>query len=706
MTLPEELTMAFPGVRGGAVLVIGLIVLLTSSAPVTWDGAKEGPLGGTEVGPEVPGDLPNDEPLNFPCQDQDHLPSEEALGKALGEEANQPSNYGVTLDMSPGVVPSATGSALEHSETNVQVKGVDEPDLVKTDGRYVYTISNGSVVIVLAYPPEDARVVARISLPDQAYWWGWYEGWWWGWSWSPASPSGLFLRGDRLVVFLHSYYTTVVPLTYNYTDWETGQSRSYTYNATLYHPLTQALVYDISDRAAPQLFRNVTVSGSFEGARMIGEYVYLVTSEYLYHYPDYPVILPAVWYDGWYYRVYASDVILPWGFYYPHNLVLLTSLSVEDRDTPESEALLVDSWTELYVSPHNIYVIGYDGWWWGPWFEDVWWGGWWLGTGNTTIHKYAISRGTFCFVGSGQVPGWPINAWAFDEEDGYLRVATETQRFDRWRPASPQSSNVYVLNETLARVSALEGIAPGEDMTAVRYLGDRAYLVTYGVPDTMSQFPSDPLFVVDLADPQSPALLGQLTIPGYSTYLHPFDETHLLGLGRDDCPGSTVQHPWWPSCLKLSLFDISDLAAPREVARYFVGQGDNEWSSSEAAWDPHAFLFIPSQGLLLIPVFWESWDMEGSQYRIFDGVYAFSVSPDRGFEVAWTDTHLGGPACPLVEYRGSGYSYSYFENSWMCDIERSLYIGDVAYTVSQALLRMRDLVSGASIGDVPLLADR
>jgi len=700
------------GARGGAFLLAGIMLLLTlSSSPVDYresDRAGDEPVlpRGPEIRPDAPlgtdpptEDIPHDpapEPPSLPCGDLDGLPNEESLTALIEEEPDPMSQVTLLSDFSASGPASAPPG---YSETNVQVAGVDEPDLVKTDGTYIYTISNGSVVIVMAYPPEDARVVARIPLPDRTYWWGWWEGWWWGWHGYPASPSGIFLHGNRLVVLQQSYFTTVVPWSYNYTDGATGQVRTSTYNITAYHPLTQALVYDVSNPGVPQLYRNVTVSGGFQGARMIGQHVYLVTSEYLYNYPGYPLILPAVWYEGGYYRLYAPDIILPWGLYYPHNLVLLTAFSVEDRDTPESEALLVDSWTQLYVSLHNIYVIGYDGWWWSPWFWDAWWGSWWLGTGNTTIHKYAISRGTFCYVGAGQVPGWPISRWAFDERDEHLRVATETQRFDRWRPAAPQSSNVYVLNATLAPVSALERIAPGEDMTAVRYVGDRAFLVTYGAPAPAVR-PSDPLFVIDLSDPTAPSILGELVLPGFSTYLHPFDADHLLGLGRDDCPGSTVNNPWWPRCLKLSLFDVSDLGSPKEVARYIVGEGDRAWSGSEASWDPHAFLFIPSKGLLLIPVEWSSWGSTPQEYRYFEGLFALSVSLDRGFEVVWTDTHLGGPPCPYVE---SAFSYSYFAYAWRCDIRRALYIGEVAYTVSQALVRMKDLVTGSLLGEVALI---
>jgi len=212
--------------------------------------------------------------------------------------------------------------------------------------------------------------------------------------------------------------------------------------------------------------------------------------------------------------------------------------------------------------------------------------------------------------------------------------------------------------------------------------------------------PSDPLFVIDLSDPTAPSILGELVLPGFSTYLHPFDADHLLGLGRDDCPGSTVNNPWWPRCLKLSLFDVSDLGSPKEVARYIVGEGDRAWSGSEASWDPHAFLFIPSKGLLLIPVEWSSWGSTPQEYRYFEGLFALSVSLDRGFEVVWTDTHLGGPPCPYVE---SAFSYSYFAYAWRCDIRRALYIGEVAYTVSQALVRMKDLVTGSLLGEVALI---
>jgi uncharacterized secreted protein with C-terminal beta-propeller domain len=284
---------------------------------------------------------------------------------------------------------------------------------------------------------------------------------------------------------------------------------------------------------------------------------------------------------------------------------------------------------------------------------------------RTVVHKIAIGpAGELDYVAKGEVSGRLLNQFSMDESGGRFRLATTVEYY------SPYSqglySNVYVLDEQMQTVGRLEQIEPGESIYAARFIGDRLYLVTFQR--------IDPLFVIDLSADQ-PRILGELKLPGYSTYLHPYDENHIIGIGKDakDSGFGGVQ----ATGVKLALFNVSDVSQPRLVDDYIIeGQG----TDSEALYDHKAFLFDKSRGLLSIPV--TSYDAEPKyepdgryiQPKTWKGFYVFNLSAGEGVSLKGTVEH------------GNTADYYYSQGS------RSFYIGDVLYTVSaNNLIKMNDI---------------
>ncbi len=316
----------------------------------------------------------------------------------------------------------------------------------------------------------------------------------------------------------------------------------------------------------------------------------------------------------------------------------------------------------------------------------------------------------------GAVPGRVINQFAMDEHDDHLRIATT--RSERWsrflqdedRP--PSTNNLYVLNDDMEQVGAVTGLAPGEQIYSVRFMQGRAYMVTF---ETI-----DPLFVIDVSDHQNPQVLGELKIPGFSNYLHPYDEDHIIGFGRDtkvDEYGRVRRQG-----LKLSLFDVSDVSSPKEVDVEFIG---DERASSIAEHDHHAFLFSKEKNLLVIPVTLgqdfagipEPIPFLGENIAIdiaveeiaaigssilprvpspstqFRGAFVFDVT-DEGFTERGRIEHSSGSGDTVDYWRG----YSYYDST----VRRSLYIDDVLYTFSHNYLKMNDLDSLDEVKELPI----
>ena len=577
----------------------------------------------------------------------------------------------------PVPAPQASGSlgvTSDYSTTNIQVAGVDEADTVKTDGQYIYTLSAPNGIYYYSYPsqssynvyilsadPQNARVISKISLD------------------SSLMPIGLFLSQDstKLVVLASKYtYNYGAPLS------PTGIAIMpfYSYEATAIN------IFDISNKAVPLLVRNFTVSGNYFNSRMIGNYLYAVTSQSAMIYNDL-VTVPAVYNSGVAYAasptsIYYAD--MNQSSYYSFTSFYGINL-MDNQQSPTNMTVLMSGASTMYVSPNNIYVS---------------YPNWINGTDLTSIYRVKVNGLQLTFEAQGNIPGYVMDQYSMDEYGGNLRVATNLYQYSIGIFAQQQASqtnNVYVLNQNLTVIGKLEGIGQGENLHAVRFMGDRGYIVTF--------IKTDPLFVVDLSQPQNPKVLGELTMPGYSDYLHPYDSTHLIGVGKDAVAATQGNFAWYQG-LKLALFDVSDVNNPVLLANYTIG---DRGTDSAVLNDPKAFLFDKGKNLLVIPVnlalvnqtLVQQYPSDFPAYGqlVWQGAYVFSLSADGGFTLRGTITHLTASTLNSQGQLINPNDYYNSQNQW---ITRSLYIGNTLYTISNAEVKLNSLTDLSQIAQVNL----
>ena len=534
----------------------------------------------------------------------------------------------------PAVTAAPTSSARDYSTTNVQVEGVDEADFVKNDGKYIYIISGGTLAIVEAFPAKTAKIVSETRVDGR--------------------PAALFLAGDRLVVFAVAEEQQMTTPEGSVTP------------VPVWRTVTHAYVYAVGNRAEPELVRDLTFTGDYYDARMVGDYVYTLTRESPVWVRD-DIVLPEV-------RSGSAPPVQP-DVYRPktpmQNYVFYTASAFsvrKDTGTPDAETFLLGYDTTLFASQENLY-IGYRNT--GPAYSEGI-------RDQTIIHRFAIKRGAIDYQAMGEVPGHLLNQFSLDEHAGNLRVATTVEGWTR--EGQIQYNNVYVLDPSMKTIGTLEHIAPDERIYAARFVGDRLYLVTFKR--------IDPLFVIDLSDPKHPGILGKLKIPGYSDYLHPYDADHIIGIGKE-----TNENGWGGVSvggLKIALFDVSDVNKPIQVDAVVIGEAGTD---SEALRDHKAFLFIQEKDLLVIPVS-EIKRVENPSSRYpgsystttWQGAYVYQVNPSSGFTLEGTVTH---------GEKGPSYAWNAPDA-----VRRSLFMDDTLYTISQRSIVMTNLADGSRVSEV------
>jgi len=540
--------------------------------------------------------------------------------------------YGVEISM---VVPTYYGSegSISYSTTNVQVAGIDESDTVKTDGEYIYIVVGSQISIVKAYPPEQMENVTVLALSDILG----FES-----ANVSASISGLYLFEDKLIVVLSIFH-------WSYWYW-------YSEYADYYLDLTSTQraivsVFDVSDAHDPVLEFSYGVSGYELTSRMIDSKLYLVAQWGVAMVEN--ATFPPLFYVG----NESSEFDIDWIHYDPNasdSNSFINILSVDVRDGTFACCSLIATYASVvYMSHEALYLTIQK--WEGevilaeredvttdemeaiPEMEY---------TARTTIYKILVEGLSMTPAAAGSVNGWLLNQFSVDEYEGYLRVATTTSWTNR-------ENAVYVLTSDLTPVGALTGLAPSEMIYSARFLGDTLYLVTFRQVD--------PLFVIDLSDPAEPRVLGELKIPGFSSYLHPVDENHVLGIG------------YLNNTVKITLFDVSDPSQPIEQSTYVVGDPLSmyTWARTSAADDHKAVLFDLERGLLVIPVdIVYIYGYTGATL-LPSGAYVFDISVTDGLALRGTIVHD-----ELGDYL------------W---VTRSLYIGDSLYTVSPCIVKANSL---------------
>jgi len=539
----------------------------------------------------------------------------------------------------PALLAVTAASPVIYSITNIQVEGVDEADIVKTDGEFIYLVSGTKVFIVKAYPAKETRVLSRIELKQE--------------------PREIFINGNMLVLLGDAWKSEAVVPTYQ----------------------TSIKIYDITDRENPDLVRDVSVDGQYFGSRMIGDYAYVVVRAPVCYYKD-EIRLPEVYLGSKVREIPATDI-----YYFDvtdSHFGFTTILAVNTQDAaeePSRETIILGATSNLYVSLNNIYVTVTD------WRYSG------SGSQSTSIHRIHIDEGNIAYKASGEVPGTVLNQFSMDEYQGFFRVATTS-----WERAGSKEmalyrsqNNLYVLDVNLDIVGRLENLAPGETIYSARFMGERCYLVTFKQVD--------PFFVINLKDPYNPEVLGALKITGYSDYLHPYDENHIIGIGKETVAAKEGDFAWAQG-VKISLFDVTDVSHPKEVAKYEIGKRGSE---SPVLRDHKALLFDRAKNLLVMPVS----VVESGSSDPWQGAYVFHISPYDGIKYRGRITHYDGdegkiPSPFSILPDKTWRILPVYEADSSYAVTRSLYIGDVLYTISAMKIKMNNLENLKLINEVTI----
>ena len=535
----------------------------------------------------------------------------------------------------------AEGASPDFSKTNIQVEGVDEPDIIKTDGLYIYLLANGKIFIIKAYPPENASISSEISIEESCY------------------PVNIFINENFLIVFCSSFRYSMEKSSY----WSTST--------------TTIKIYNITNKTNPKIIRNIEVDGNYFDSRMLDRYIYVITNKYDLYYileNNETIDVLEIRINNETKKVPASSI------YYvdmPDAINTITNVVAIDLKSGEvnQKSFLIGGTQSIYVSKNNIFLTS-------PYFSIERY------TIGTVIHRISISEGNISYEAKGEVPGYILNQFSMDEFNDFLRIATTTGNI--WDGTS--SNNIYILDGNLTIVGKIENIAVGEKIYSARFIGDKAYLVTFKKVD--------PFFTIDLSEPYNPKVLGKLKIPGYSDYLHPYDENHIIGIGKETIEALEIEKDErdldfaWYEGLKIALFDVSDFKNPKEVAKVVIG---DRGTDSPVLYDHKALLFDKEKELFVIPVslyeisdeIKEKYNYTGSVYGefTFQGVYVYNLDLEKGFVFVGRITHMVN-----VSER---WQYDAF-------ITRALYIDDVLYTISDKMIKMNDLKTLEEINSIEL----
>lgn len=602
-----------------------------------------------------------------------------ATGNMWGGGAGRPVAKAPAARPAPSSAPGRTEAprkAESFSGTNNQIATVDEADIVKTDGSWVYLAQNGALRIIEAMKP---RVVSTTPIG--------------------GITREMFVEGNRAVVY-SSFGTPAERCTYGYDCQVRGDGTS-----------TKVTVFDIEDRAHPKKVRELTLSGSLIAARRVGSAVHTVTADddserdFEVWPDDFEMCgVPEAKVRAQFARLRAenerriraktakSPTVTENGkaklgceaVYQTASrdagaaFTSVVSFDLANDKGEPSMATMKSRPGAVFASSEALYVAvvrqktAGRGWYsFYPTVEEV-----------TEIHKFAIGARAkeTRYVGSGTVPGHVLNQFAMDEWYGYLRVATTKGHV----PDPGTESTLSVLAEApggnLTRIGAVSHLAPGEDIRSVRFDGDRGYIVTFKK--------TDPLFVLDLFEPARPQVVGELKIPGFSTYMHRIDPDHLLSIGFD--ANDHGDFAFFDGVI-LQLFDVKNPKDPRLVHKEKIG---TRGSSSAAATNHLAFNYHAKEGLLAIPMTICEGGGDGVDGGdlTFSGLLVYDVDLDRGF------TRLGG-----IDHGTRGASCGVWWSSAKSHVQRSVFLDELVYSIAPDRVKVQQIGRfGTDVANLPL----
>lgn len=558
---------------------------------------------------------------------------------------------------------SGDGYKGEYGETNEQVQGVSEADIIKNDGKYLYVIDpentdwdsfyeemsrnynkddreipelqyTCSVSVIEADAEGNMNRVSKVFIEedsDNVY---------------HMLLTELYVLGDKMIVIADvRVYDEADEDAYNniyYGGYRTTEK-------------TMAVCFDIADRSAPVEMWRIYQDGSYISSRLIGDQL-IMLSEYGVNLNDddeeiVENCIPTIGYNAGECKRIACDCIVVMEEIYDTTYLVASTLDTDSKDTLKTQAVLgagdnVYCTTETLYATSNDYstfystgdlaieIFGYD-------------------TINTQIYKFDIRNYDIVYMGDTAIPGTALNQFSMDEYNGYLRIATTS---GSW--GDSLTNQLYVLDENLQTVGKIEGIAQGESIQSVRFSGDTGYIVTFEQ--------TDPLFVVDLSDPANPVIKGELKIPGFSSYLHPVGDGLVLGIGFDGTESGTN------GGLKISLFDVSDPENPVECDKIVVSVDndyDETWSYINCdAWYNHKAICWDGTNKIMYVPFNYNQSIYLSDYTLnyYTGhVLAVRIDTENKKLVNEAD-----------------YTYVLSQKDYVSGFNRVTYIGDAIYALT------------------------
>lgn len=587
---------------------------------------------------------------------------EDFFQNAINTDAKNHSMFETTVEESSDMKSSSDmsgetsdGGTDSFSTTNNQVENIEEGDIVVTDGKYIYSTVDNQIIITDGTNPKSLKIASKITLDGNSY------------------PSQLMIHQNMLIVVMDDYV-------------ETKKDGNVTGNS-----MTKVAFYSMKNPSKPKLIREFAQDGSINGVRKYNNILYIVSKkapEYWLLSEGKEVELRPYVYDS------AQDkevkpmemeqlTILP-GSNEP-NYTIISSIDLDNFEEKkiETKGFLGGS-SSLYMSENALYLTAVN----------------YLprtleketksevstdiailpaGPSDTDIFKFTIDGMKVEFLASTSIKGSLLNQFSMDEFNGYFRVAITEG--DAWGGANESTKNhLFIYNDKLEKVGEVTDLAKGERIYSARFMGDKAYIVTFKQVD--------PLFVIDLQNPKQPKVLGELKIPGYSNYLHPLDEHHLIGIGYDTesrVDSVSKQPIITTKGIKISLFDISDYSNPKEQDSVVIG---GRGTHSEMEYNHKALFRNEEYNYFGFPV--TVYEGKGEYEVEYKGTGAviYEITADNGIELKG---NLITPAKQGEEYE-----------NWDTLITRMLYIGDALYTVSRDEVKSYNLQNFDAMSSVKL----
>lgn len=522
-----------------------------------------------------------------------------------------------SFNLQESITDVAKSDMLEtRSNTNIQVENVDEGDIVKTDDKYIYYLSKQRLIIINAENAETSGKIAEINFKEENFY-----------------PIEIYVQNNKLALIGNIAYNENLKMSTEMQDISEAPKSK-----------TGIIIYDITDRSNPKEIRNVMLEGSYitSMSRMIDENIYFAVSENIYGYdiscksieelnendymPKYTDTAisneeKCISYDKIYNLDETEDA----------NYLILVGININGDNEADIQTFL-GAGTYLYSSEKNMYIatneVEYD-----ENYKVI--------NTKTKLMKFELNNGKIIYKAKGKVEGSVNNQFSMDENGDNFRIATTIGEI--WSNQNT-SNNLYVLNDKLEEIGKIEGLAEGEKIYSVRYMGSKAYVVTFKQ--------TDPFWVIDLSDATNPQILGEVKLPGYSVYLHPYDEKHIIGFGYDTKEnGTRVTN----NGLKLVMFDVSDFTNPQVL--FQIAVGDSKYTYSELLYNHKSAIFSKEKGIMAFPI------NSSSGLKTNSRAVIYKIDLENGFslqgEIGTISNNYEEEVRRIVFVNGNYYTLSY-----------------------------------------------